>query len=406
MIHETSSFRSSAQRALSARGLGSILFSCFLSLPIAAQAPRVVVSTTDDVAPVVGLPFQVSDGDLVTVQASQPVAPFFAGVHFQATCGFIPGDIDAFTRLPGSRPGSAGSIVFSLLSNEGGFLDGDVLVMANGGGAALLVSELDLATALGAGGVSIDVDALTYDNQGRILFSLTDNLAASSLGPVSDGDILRLEPGLAGVALVLAEADVQARFTQATGLTDAILDLQALEWTNGEMWSAVQSPSRHDGSIVALEGTPRIVSDENDLGLGGAELDALGDMRPGDEIPVCHLSPDFALPGDLLHVETRGRPGAKLLVFLAGGAGFLNVARFPGFGGLYLDRFDPWLNAVLTGRGLPLITLDGAGKLSRDWRLPAGMEFGVGPAGELGWSFQLMDFNTKEISAPFRVQKL
>jgi len=406
MNHETNRLGSSAQRASSVRGLGSIVLGCSLSLPIAAQAPRVVVSTTDDVAPAVGVPFSVLDGDLVTVQAGQPVAPFFAGVHFQATCGFIPGDIDAFTRLPGSRPGRAGSIVFSLLSNEGGFLDGDILTLTNGGGAALLFSELDVATALGASGANIDVDALTYDGQGRILFSLTDNLTASALGPVLDGDVLRLEPGLTGVTRILTEAEVQARFTQATGLTDAILDTQALEWANGELWAAVQSPSRHDGSIVALEGTPHVVSDENDLGLGGAEINALGDVRPGDEILVCHMAPDLALPGDLVHVEMRGRPGARVVVLMAGGSGFMSLGRFPGFGGLYLDPLDPWLNAFLTGRGLPVVTLDGAGKFARDWRLPAGMVYGVGPAGELGWSFQLMDFGTKEFSAPLRLQKL
>jgi len=406
MNHETNRFGSSAQRALSVRGLGSIVLTCSLSLPIAAQAPRVVVSTTDDVAPTVGLPFTVLDGDLVTVQATKPVAPFFAGGQFQATCGFIPGDIDAFTRLPGSRAGRAGSIVFSLLSNEGGFLDGDILILANGGGAALLVSELDIATALGASGVSIDVDALTYDAQGRILFSLTDNLSSSVLGPLLDGDILRLEPSLAGVTLVFSEADVQTRFTQATGLSDAILDTQALEWANGEMWVAVQSPSRHDGSIIAIGGTPHIVTDENDLGLGGAELDALGDMRPGDEVPAFHLSAEFALPGDLLHVEVRGRPGEKLVVLMGGRFGYVPVARFAGFGAVYLDRLDPWLNALLTGRALPLITLDGAGKFSRDFHLPSGTEFGPGLAGELGWSFQLMDFDTKEFSAPVRVQKL
>jgi hypothetical protein len=406
MNHESNRLGSTAPWASSVRSLGSIVLSCSLSLPIAAQAPRMVVSTTDDVAPAVGLPFSVLDGDLVTVQASQPVAPFLAGVHFQAVTGFVPGDVDAFAHLPGSSPGRAGGNVFSLLSNEGGFLDGDVLVFTNGGGAALLLSELDIATALGASGANIDVDALCYDAQGRVLFSLADNLTASAVGPVLDGDVLRLEPGLAGVTRILTEADVQARFTQATGMTDAILDTQALEWANGELWAAVQSPTRHDGSIVALEGTPYVVSDENDLGLGGAEIDALGDVRPGDEILVCHMAPDLALPGDLVHVEMRGRPGARVIVLMAGGSGFMSLGRFPGFGGVYLDPLDPWLNTFLAGGGLPIVHLDGAGKLSRDWRLPAGMVYGVGPAGELGWSFQLMDFGTKEISAPLRVQKL
>jgi hypothetical protein len=406
MNHESNLPGSLARWTSSVRGLGSVVLFCSLSLPSAAQAPRVVVSTTDDVAPAVGIPFSVLDGDLVTVQAGQPVAPFFAGGQFQATCGFTPGDIDAFTRLPGSSPGRAGSIVFSLLSNEGGFLDGDVLILANGGRAGLLVSELDIATALGATGVSVDVDALTYDAQGRILFSLTDSLSASALGPILDGDILRLEPGLAGVTRLFTEAEVQTGFSQATGLADAILDTQALEWSNGEMWVAVQSPSRHDGSIIAIGAAPRIVTDENDLGLGGTELDAVGAMRPGDEIPVFHLSADFALPGDQLHVEVRGTPGAKLVVLASGGVGYVPVARFPGFGAAYLDRLDPWLNALLTARALPLITLDGAGTFARDFRLPSGTEFGLGFGGELGWSFQLMDFATKQFSAPVRVQKL
>jgi len=406
MNHASHRFGSAARRTLSVRGPGSIAALVSLALTAAAQAPRVVVSTTDDVPVTVGLPFPVTDGDLVTVQAGQPVDPFFSGGHFLATCGFVPGDIDAFTRLPGSKPGSAGSIVFSLLSNEGGFLDGDILVIGNGGGASILVSELDVANALGASGANIDVDALTYDNQGRILFSLTDNLAASALGAVSDGDILRLEVGLASATRLLTEADVQTRFTTATGMTDAILDLQSLEWANGEMWAAVQSPSRHDGSIIALEGTPHIVIDENNMGLGGAEVDALGEMRAGDEIPVCRLSPDLALPGDLIHIETRGKPGAVLAVMMGGKFGFTNVGRYPGFGSVFIDRFDPWLSSLVAAHRLPLVVLDGNGRLSRDWHLPPGTEFGAGMAGELGWSFQLMDFATKQFSAPVRVQKL
>src|SRR5688572_11352125 len=350
-------FRSAAQRASWARGAGSIVLLFSLPVATAAQSTRVVASTTDDVPAAVGLPFSVADGDLVTIEPGMPVTPFFAGGHFQATCGFVPGDIDAFTRLPGSRPGSFGSMVFSLLSNEGAFLDGDVLILTNGGGASLLVSELDFANALGASGANIDVAAVTYDDQGRVVFSLADNLAASAVGPVADGDVLRLEPGLAGVTRLLSEADVQARFTLATGMTDAILDVQALEWSAGEMWASVQSPTRHDGSVIALEGSPHVVYDENDLGLGGAELDALGEQRAGDELPVCHLSLESALPGDLLHIETRGSPGARLIVFMSGGTGFVNVARFPGFGGLYVDRFDPWLNALLGAHALPYITL-------------------------------------------------
>jgi hypothetical protein len=406
MDHVWNRVSSARTTAPSARALRSLGFFLALSVPAAAQAPRLVVSTTDDVPAAVGLPFSIGDGDLVVVDETRPPDPFFSGGHFQATTGFIPGDVDAFAHLPGSVPGRAEALVFSLLSNEGGYLDGDLFVLTHGGGSALMISEADLANALGAPGSNIDVDALAYDDQGRVLFSLSDNLAASALGALLDGDILRLEPGFASVTLLFTEADVQARVSQATGLADAITDVQALEWGNGELWCAVQSPSRHDGSVIALVGAPHVVFDENAMGLGGAEIDALGSLRPGDERPVFHLSHELAVPGELLHVEARGQPGAPLLVLMAGKSGFVPFTGFGGFGGWYLDRFDPWLNVLTSTRSFPVAFLDGAGRFSADWRLPAGTEFGIGPAFELGWSFQCVDVSGMQLSAPFRVQKL
>lgn len=403
MNHESNRVRSVARRALSARGPRSLVLVLSLALPTAAQ--RMIVSTTDDVSAAATLPFPVSDGDLVAVERAVPVVPFFAGGHFQGTAGFTPTDIDAYANLPTSLPGRGAGHVFSLLSNEGGFLDGDLLVIGTGG-VSLLVSELDLATALGVPGANLDVDALTYDDQGRILFSLTTDQTGTTLGTVLDGDILRLELGFAGVTRFLSEADVQARVSQSTGLNDPILDVQALDWATGELWVAVQSPSRHDGSILAVGQTPRLVLDEAEMGLAGAEVDALAEVRPGDETPVFHMSPAEALPGDVLHIETRGRAGAALVVFMAGNTGSLNLARFPGFGELYLDPADPWLNMLLATQRMPVVQLDGNGEFHTDWPVPAGTQFGTGFGGELGWSFQLMDVGTREFSAPFRVVKL
>src|SRR5262245_42999716 len=161
------------RRARSARSLRVLGLVLSLAFPSAAQGPRVVVSTTDDVPPAAGLAFPATDADLMVIGSGQPVEPHFMGGHFQGSTGFLPTDIDAFTRLPGPQPGRAESLVFSLLSNEAGFLDGDILGLASNGGAVMLLSELDVATALGASGANIDVDALSYDDQGRILFSLT-----------------------------------------------------------------------------------------------------------------------------------------------------------------------------------------------------------------------------------------
>jgi hypothetical protein len=398
---ETHRSWSAVSKASSVRGLRSIVFLSSLSLAAAAQTSRVVVSTTDDVPAAVGLPFSITDGELVVVESGAPVAPFLGEGHFRASCGFIPGDIDAYARRPGSTPGQADSNVFSLLSNEAGFLDGDILVVAQGGGSGLLVTELEIATALGSSAANIDVDALAYDSQGRILFSLADNL-----GTILDGDILRLDASLSTATLILAESEVQARFTAATGLTDAILDVQALEWAGGELWAAVQSPSRHDGSVIALEGTPRVVHDENTFGLGGAEIDALGEVRTGDEIPVFHVSKTSALPGESIHIEARGRPGSLAFVFMAGTYGFTDLRRFAGFGGLYLDRADPWLAALRLTHAIPLVSFDGAGRYATDVSLPTATVFGPGFLGELGWSFQLIELAPLRVSAPFRTTKL
>jgi hypothetical protein len=379
-------------------------FSLLSLLAAGASAQRVAVSTTDDVPTAAGFP--VSDGDLVAVESGVAVAPHFLGGHFQATCGFTPGDIDAFSRLPGPRNGSAESVVFSLLSNEGGFLDGDVLVLLKGGGAGILVSELELAVAAGMPGENIDVDALAYDDQGNMLFSLTTDHVSSSLGTVRDGDILIRDSFSGVVGRVLSEAEVQARFTQATGLTDAILDVQALEWADGELWCCVQSPSRHDGSVIRLNGAPAVVIDENTMGLGGAEVDALGPIRAGDEPPCFRMEPAAALPGDAVQVEVYGEPGALLMVLMGGNTGYFDFARFAGFGGWYLAPSDAWLTSLLATRTVPYVVLDGAGRYSKNFALPPGSEYGLGLSGEQGWNFQVLDVTGRTLSAPFRVKRL
>jgi hypothetical protein len=401
----TDSHTSACTPALSAGAQRSLIVLLSLAAPALAHEPRVVVSTTDDVPAGAGVPFAVDDGELVAAGGTAAPGPFFMEGHFQATCGFAPSDIDAFARLPGATSGSAGSLVFSLLSNEGGFLDGDVIGIGPGNGALLVVSEQEIANALGTPGAAIDVDALSYDDQGRLLFSLQTDLVGTVLGDVLDGDILRVDAGSA-VALVMGEDEVQARFTAATGLADAILDVQALEWAQGELWAAVQSPSSHDGAVIKLSGTPQIVVDEALMGLGGAEVDALGEVRPGEEIVAFQVSLVDALPGDLMHVEVYGQPFAVLMVLMAGNTGYVDFSRWAGFGGWYLDRFDPWLSGVLAAHRVPFVTLDSNGRFATDWSLPTSMVFGPGIAGELGWSFQVFDLTNSELSAPLRVRKL
>ena len=388
---------------LSARGLRSLPSWLLLAAPAFAQGTRVAVSTTDDVLAGPAVPFAVNDGDLVSAGDALGVRPHFCETHFQASCGFVPGDIDAFARRPGSTPGRADSIVFSLLSNEGGFLDGDLIGVSPNGGAVLLVSELQLATALGDPAAAIDVDALAYDDQGRVLFSLQTDQA--SVG-VLDGDILRLELGMTSVTKVLSESDVQQRFTQATSLADAILDVQGLEFEGGEIWVAVQSPSSQDGAVIQVTGTPHVVLDENAMGLGGAEIDALALVRPGDEVSSLRSSIAEGLPGDAVHFEVYGEPHARLMVLMAGNTGVVDFTRWPGFGSWFVDRFDPWMRAVIATHQVSFAQLDGNGRLSADWNTPTGSESGVGFGSELGWTLQMLDVSDFQLSAPLRLRRL
>jgi len=402
MHKESIRVRSTGPWTLSARGLCSIPL-LLLAAPALAQGTRVAVSTTDDVPAGPAVPFAINDGDVVSAGDALGLRPHFNETNFQGACGFIPGDIDAFARRRASTAGRADSLVFSLLSNEGGFLDGDLVGVSPNGGAVLIVSELQLATALGDPAAQIDVDALAYDDLGRVLFSLQTDLA--SVG-VLDGDILRLETGMTGVTKVLSESDVQQRFTQATSLADAILDVQGLEWENGEIWVAVQSPSSHDGAVIQVTGTAHVVLDETQMGIGGAEVDALSLVRPGDEIPSLRCNAIEGLPGDAVHFEVYGEPHARLMVLMAGNTGVVDFTRFPGFGSWLIDRFDPWLRALIFSHQVAFAHLDGNGRLSADWTLPLATDAGTGFGGEQGWTLQMLDVADFELSAPLRLRRL
>jgi hypothetical protein len=344
------------------------------------------------------------DSALIAAGGGATPFPYFVEGHWLGTTGIVVGDVDAFARRPGAIPGSAGSMLFSTLSNEGGFLDGDILGLAMRGGIELVVSEVDLATALGTPTASIDVDALAFDAQGSILFSLADDLPATIFGTVLDGDVL-VRQSQGTVAVVLTESDVQMRCTLATGSASAIGDVSGLEFSGGEIWVTVLSPSAFDGAVISCGNVPAIVCDEATMALGGAELDAVALAGPGDEIPTFTMLPGTAAPGGLLAIEAHGRPGTVLVALMSGFTGWVNFASRPGFGAWYFDPLDPWLNTVL-GMSATYVRLDSQGIFRTSWNLPAGNVYGTGFGGEQGWSFQVVEVPTLELSAPYRVAKL
>jgi hypothetical protein len=370
-----------------------------LAAPGAAQS-KLVVSTSANLA-ASSTHGDVDDASLVRVESGGTPFAHLSEGHWQAVAGRVPGDVDALGRRPGLDPATHRALAFSLQADEGGFQDGDVLALAAGGGFEVVVSEDDLVTALASPASGFDVDALCWDDAGLLLFSLQANLASSTLGPIADGDVLRLEAD-GTVSLVFAEADVQSAFTAATGSTSSVGDVLALEHEAGEVWVVTQSPSSADGGVLVLGAAPRMEYEEADLGLGGAELDALMVLDPAADGGRLEFSAHAASSGDAVTARLDGGdPFAMHLVLFAGNAGYTSTETIAtGFGGVFVDLADPWLLSLPT----VVITLDGAGAYSQLLELPPGLTGGVGFQGEDGWTFQTIDVATLEVSAPFRIQ--
>jgi len=113
--------------------LRTLTGACLAGTLTAQTAPRLVVSTTGDLAASGGL-VAINDETLVAVGGGRAPAPQFSENHWLAQAGFVPGDIDGYARLDSFPPGDARSNVFSTLANDGGFLDGDLLTFDEGGG--------------------------------------------------------------------------------------------------------------------------------------------------------------------------------------------------------------------------------------------------------------------------------
>lgn len=366
---------------------------------------RWLVSTTAIVAPEIGL----IDGDdvcLFQVEVGMPAFTHTARGHWFAQAGFIPGDVDAIAMLPGTAAGRRGSIAFSLLSNEGGFLDGDILGVGPNGALEVLVTESTLLAALGLPLGGIDVDGLDFDDQGRLLFSLQNNASGSVIGYVNNGDILRLEAN-GGLSRVYAEDEVQAALDVA--LTDAGLpiaplgDVHGIAFFGGDVYVAVQSPTAVDGSILRMGSVPALVADEVSLGLQGSELDGLVALGANWNVGSVGLDHSSAMPGNVVRGEGHGfTPDSLVMILMAGQPGFGLDLGFGGFGELFIDPNDPWLQ-VAAAAGFSLVASDASGSFGMDFQLPPG-EWGGMWSGGQGWSFQALDLANLELTAPFRVQ--
>ena len=370
-----------------------------LSLSAAAQSvpDRWLVTTTSDVT-AAGV-VDGSDAALLRVESGQTASTDLGLASWLALAGLRPSDVDAVGLRPGQPTGHRAALAVSLLSNEGGFLDGDVLGLSAAGGFEVLVAEHELAAALGLPDAAIDVDAFDWDADGQLRFSLQADLAGTSVGDVSNGDVLRLEAD-GSVSLIFSEEVVQVAMEAASGQSGAIGDVHGLTVVGDDTWVVVQGPSAVDGVPLRLGDVPVLATDEASLGLGGAELDGVVALDPSFRRGSLAVDADLTVPGASIVGSGAGFEPLSAVVVVATGS---QAPGFPlalgGFGELWLDHMDP----VLATPVWPVVATDASGRFSQSLQLPPG-QFGGTWQGSWGWSFQALDLTHLELSPPVRIE--
>ncbi len=348
------------------------------------------VSTSSDAGVLAsGLPF-LEDGDLVSARTDSFPRPLMQSAHWRAVGDLVPSEIDALALEPGAGSFSE-RLRFSTLSDVGGFRDGDVLGLAPGGGWRVVTSEDVLASALNTAN-ALDLDGFTYDDAGALVFSLQSNIDSGVFGAVSNGDVLRFDG--AQTERLYTESDIDAALSTALGNSASASDVHGLDWLASELRVVVQSPSEADGGLLRVGASPALVVGDTDLGLGGAELDAIA-SAPDDAPRVEMWFEPGATSGSGTGV-VQGPAGGLVAIVPTAGVGFEPALYMPGFGAFYLDPFDPSLLSF------PLAVLDGTGRWSASVQLPLAAA-GPGWDGLPGFSFQALQLGVLDLSAPLRI---
>lgn len=286
-------------------------------------------------------------------------------------------DVDAVHDGGGQTP--ADGLLISTPSNEGGFLDGDVLGFG-ANGLQVVLAEADIAAAVGAVDGNVDVDALHRDADGTWIFSLADNEVSSSLsgddpGMVKDGAVLSWTPGAAMATILFTESQMSAMVSQALGAATSITDTMGLsrDPATGAILFSVQSPSAHDASVFTADGGGALLAghSESDLGFTGApELDALSVAV--SRFPALTVSSGQPQAGETLVIGLRdAEPGRPYVVLVA-----LDMSppafALSGWGGFVLAQ-DALLAAALAAAPSLVMVPDALGNASMVAVLPSAL---------------------------------
>jgi hypothetical protein len=233
----------------------------------------------------------------------------------------FPAGIDAVSLLPPVAPAEPSLVDLWFSSDRDflGFKDGDILRLSPLGGVELVYSEVSLHATLQPTSGSIDIDALYVLEPKVLLISLANNLTATNLGDIKDGDILEWNPSAQTVTIFAREADVQNWVDTATGGSSAIGDLKSLSMLPGTPHLAftVQAPTAMDASVFSNENGGTLVQSwqESDWAFQeSTELDALSFVPEEFRQPIV-LSTDVAYVQPQSRIKLRmhhATPGAQL----------------------------------------------------------------------------------------------
>lgn len=297
-----------------------------------------------------------------------------------------PGDVDALAWWPtGESPGPVPrDFVFSLVSNQGGFLDGDVLRFAAGRGLEVVVPEDEFLSLLQPASGSFDLDALSHRRPDEIWFSVNANLTGTVLGDIQDGDVLVYDRTQNNIRREYTEADMQAFVDQATGGSSSINDVMSLSFYSptDEMVFSVQSPSAQDGTVFGTGQGGRLLPgfEESDWEFQEAsELDALAfaslyfPQPPVFETALVEVGQSAVVRLYVKHAQ----PISTVDGYVASRVQY-NLQPGQGIGFAFLDPNDPWLTRLThAGHTHPRVT-DSSGSAAFDWVtpiLPANMAY-------------------------------
>lgn len=355
--------------------LRAVVVGAFLALAsAAAPAQDVLVSLSSDGA-VGGQAVRDQDllhhasGGVARVAWPSETLALFAGDLSGNGVAEVFGDVDALHDAgPDGGPTALGGLHLSLLSNQDGFLDGDVL-RAGPGGFTVRWPESHFVGLVGASDGEIDVDAVHVDDDGSLLFSLAENedstlLSGDAAGVVADGAILSWSPGDAAATILFTESEVDGLVSAALGAATSIGDVKGLarDPGNGAVLFSVQSPSAHDASVFTTAGGGTLWSghEEADFGYeGAAEHDALTIARSA--FPSLTVSSSRPQADETLVVTLQGaQPGQAWILLAALGVEDTPSLGLDGWGGLVLAP-DALFATMLAAAGNLVMLPDGAG---------------------------------------------